>query len=249
MYDAGRMRALRPVACLLLAAGLAAPAFCWTAATRVEMVDDAVKLMPPTLRSVLEKRRDDLRRGMLEPMIEEDALSHRPPSEGGSLPDSVDEAAHQLVLSTSTHVPFRDVARRFGELAHFVADAGFPPAASGASGVGRYADFAAFCESRRPRFPLVFYGHDSPTLARDDFKAFTRSIIDRAHAEDANLARAYAEAAGHDDPTAFDDRSVPFAVASLSYSRSVTDIVQAWLAAWRDCHGDLHGTPYAGAKR
>ncbi len=59
---------MRPLVAVTLGLALAAsvvPAFAWTAATRVVMIDDAVKLMPPSLRSVLEKRRNDLRRGML----------------------------------------------------------------------------------------------------------------------------------------------------------------------------------------
>jgi len=250
LYDARRMRAhfRLVVACFLFCAA-AAPASAWTAATRVVMIDDAIKLMPTTLREVLERRRNDVRRGMLEPMTLEDAPSHRPPWDSGTLPSSVDAAARDLVSGAETRVSFHDVARRFGVLAHFVADAGFPPAAAGASGASRYAHFASLCQTRRERFPLVFYGHDNDALAKNDFKAFTTGVLDRARAEDANLARAYAEAPSWNDPAAFDDRSVPFAIASLSYSRSVTDIVQAWLAAWRLCHGDLGGTPYAAAKR
>jgi hypothetical protein len=213
------------------------------------MIDDAVKLMPPSLRKVLEARVNDVRRGMLEPMTQEDAPSHRPPWDGGALETSVDAAARDLVSGAETRVSFRDVARRFGVLAHFVADAGFPPAAAGAPGAPRYAHFAALCETRRPRFPLVFYGHADDALSRGDFKAFTLEILDRARTEDVNLARAYADAPSWTDAAAFDDRSVPFAIASLSYSHAVTDIVQAWLAAWRNCHGDLAGTPYQGANR
>jgi len=242
------MRSLRPVAAALLVVASASPVFAWTAATRVVMVDDAVKMMPPSLRKVLEKRRNDVRRGMLEPMTLEDSLAHRPPWEDGAIAGSVAAAARDLVSGAQTRVSFHDVARRFGVLAHFVADAGFPPAAAGAAGAPRYAHFAALCETRRPRFPLVFYGHGNDALSQGDFEGFTLQILERARAEDANLARAYAQAPSWTDAAAFDDRSVPFAIASLSYSRSVTDIVQAWLAAWRECHGDLGGTPYQEAK-
>jgi hypothetical protein len=242
------MRAPGTVLVALVSLGFVTNAGAWTAATRVVMIDDAIKLMPPSLRTVLEHRRNDVRRGMLEPMTQEDAAGHRPPWDGGTLPASVDGAARDLVSGSETRVSFHDVARRFGVLAHFVADAGFPPAAAGASGASRYAHVAAFCETRRGRFPLVFYGHDNPALAKSDFKAFTLAVLDRARAEDGNLARAYAAAPSWNDPTAFDDRSVPFAIASLSYSHAVTDIVQAWLAAWTLCHGDVAGTPYVGAK-
>jgi hypothetical protein len=242
------MRATGPAFLAVLLLVSASPALCWTATSRVVMIDDAIKLMPPSLRKVLEKRRDSVVRGMLEPLTREDALSHRPPSENGTIEVSVDAAARDLVAGVTTQVPFRDVARRFGVLAHYVADAGFPPGAAGAAGAPRYAHFGAFCETRRARFPFVFYGHDNPALSRGDFKSFTLAIVERARAEDANLARAYAQAGDANGASEFDDRSIPFAIASLSYSHSVTDIVQAWLAAWRECHGDLGGTPYQGAK-
>jgi hypothetical protein len=242
------MRAHRPALVALILVGSAAPAFSWTASTRIVMVDDAIKMMPPSLRKVLEKRRNDVLRGMLEPLTQEDTLPHRPPWEQGSLAATVDAAARDLVSGVETRVSFHDVARRFGVLAHFVADAGFPPGASGAPGAPRYAHFAALCEGRRARFPLVFYGATNDALSKGDFRTFALTVLERARAEDLTLASAYAQAAGATDGAAFDDRSVPFAIASLSYSHSVTDIVQAWLAAWRECHGDLGGTPYQGAK-
>jgi hypothetical protein len=248
MYDARGMRLERAVLIALLLVGWGTPAHSWTASTRIVMVDDAVKLMPTTLRAVLETRRNDLLRGMLEPLTDEDSPAHRPPWENGTLASAVDTAARDLVSGVESHASFHDIARRFGVLAHFVADAGFPPGASGKPGATRYAHFAALCETRRPRFPLVFYGSGNDALSRADFKAFTLAILERARAEDTTLAEAYEQAAGAKDGAAFDDRSVPFAIASLSYSHSVTDIVQAWLAAWRECNGDFGGTPYQGAK-
>ena len=247
MYDARVMRVMRTALACAAALLAAAPASAWTASTRVQIVDDAIKLMPPTLRGVLEARRDSVCRGMLDPMTREDAPPHRPPWENGTLVGSVEASARDLVDGVDRQVDFRDVARRFGVLAHYVADAAFPPAAAaGGSDDARYAHFGAYVASRRPKFPLVFYGHDNPTLAQGDFRAFATGVLDRSRREDVNLARAYAAAPSWNDPVAFDDRSVPFAVASLSYSRAVTDIVQAWLAVWRQCHGDLSGTPYAG---
>jgi len=242
------MRARGPLFAALVLIASASPAFAWTASTRIVMIDDAIKLMPSSLRSVLEKRRSDVLRGMLEPLTREDTLPHRPPWEGGSIEAAVDAGARDIVAGVATRVSFNDVARRFGVLAHFVADTGFPPGAAGAAGAPRYAHFAALCESRRPKFPFVFYGHDNAALSKGDFKRFALTILERARAEDTTLARAYAQAGNENNAAAFDDRSVPFAIASLSYSRTVTDIVQAWLAVWGQCHGDFGGTPYQGAK-
>jgi hypothetical protein len=177
------------VAALIATAFVGAPARAWTGPTRVRMIDDATKLMPPTLRTVLERRREAVLRGMLLPMTREDDPAHRPPSEGGSLDAAVDAARRELIDAANAHLTFDEIARRFGALAHFVADAGFPPGAGGSSGDRRYAHFAAFCESRRPRIPLVFYGHDNEALARGDFRAFTAGVLSRARAQDTDLAR------------------------------------------------------------
>lgn len=240
------MRVLRVVSLAVIVFAASRSGFAWTAATRVRMVDDALKLMPPSLRQVLEARREALLRGMLTPMTDEDGPAHRPPWDGGSLPASVDSAARALIGASEGRASFGEVALRFGNLAHYVADAGFPPGAAGPSGADRYAHFAAFCQERRGRFPLVFYGHGTVFLAKADDRGFTMAILERARDEDKTLARAYAAAPSWDDGPSFDDRSVPFAMASLAYSHSVTDIVQAWLSAWARCHGDLGGTPYAG---
>ncbi len=43
---------------------------------------------------------------------------------------------------------------------------------------------------------------------------------------------------------ALDERSIPFGIASLSYSRAVSDIVLVWHSLWASVDGDLSGTPY-----
>ena len=231
-----------PVLAALLFLGAAAQA--WQPETRVRMVDEAVRFMPASLRLVLESRREAVLRGMLEPMVAEDGPEHRPPWHQGTLDKQVGLRVEALIDAAEQAEAFDRVARSFGELAHFVADAGFPPVAGGKDGAARYGDFAAFCESRREKFPLVFYGHDDPDLERGDFDAFTLRILREARSEDVDLARAYREAGDPPAPSAFDDRSIPFAIGSLSYSRTVTHIVRAWLAAWGGAHGDLGRTPY-----
>jgi hypothetical protein len=232
---------MRTLAAAALAALVAAPAAAWTPQTRMRMVDDAVRLMPASLRLALDAHREPLLAGMLGPLAQEDAAAHRPPWSGGALDASVAQVAGELAALLGAPADFASVARQFGQLAHYVADAGFPPAAAEAG--ERYAHFATFCESRRERFPLVFYGHRG-ALDGLDWRVMAHEILERARAEDRTLAAAYAAAGSPPDPAAFDDRSVPFAVGSLAYSHTVTDIVRSWLAAWSDAGGDLGRTPY-----
>ncbi len=231
-----------PIAGLVLFAAL--PALAWSPETRIRMADEAVRFMPPTLRSVLETHREQMLRGMLSPLAREDDAEHRPPWAEGTLDAQLEAEVAALLEALGDQPRFAEVARRFGAVAHYVMDAGFPPGASDGDGADRYAHFAEFCESRRERFPLVFYGHEDPALDERDYRGFALVVMRRAREEDKQLARAYAKAARTPSPLWFDDRSVPFAVGSLSYSRSVTDVVRTWLTVWEQAHGDMGRTPY-----
>ena len=231
-----------PIALAALVAG--APALAWTAPTRARIAEEAIRLMPASLRLALERHREDVLRGMLEPMTREDEPDHRPPWDGGTLDAEIAARAEALVRAAESAAPFSRVARAFGGLSHYVADAGFPPGAAGRGGATRWTEFAAFCESRLDKFPLVFYGHEDEDLARGDFRAFALREARRAREEYEHVGRAYASAGPARDPAAFDDRSIPFAVGSLAYSRTVTLVVRAWLAAWKGANGDVGRTPY-----
>jgi hypothetical protein len=208
------------------------------------MTDEAVRFMPASLRLALETNRGPLLRGMLGPQVREDDPEHLPSWSGGSLEQQIDIQARALRELLGQPRSFAEIARGFGVLAHYVMDAGFPPGVSDGDGATRYSHFATFCYDRLEKFPLVFYGHDDPALARGDYRAFAREIAGRARDEDRALARIYAAAGDPPDPAAFDDRSIPFAVGSLCYSRTVNDVVRVWLAVWDEAGGDMGRTPY-----
>jgi len=229
---------------LLSSAVPASDAAAWEAETRLAMTDEAVRFMPTSLRIALERYRKDLLGGALQPLTAEGSAPHRPPWFEGSLDRQVERAAADIVAGVEQAVSFDELARRFGTLAHYVADAGFPPGAAGAGGADHYAHFAQFCESRRERFRLVFLGHGELETGESGFAALTLAALERARHEDGELARAYAKAGTPPDPSHFDDRSVPFAVGSLAYSHSVNDIVRAWLTVWKAAGGDMGRTPY-----
>lgn len=229
----------------LLLAG--SPALAWAPGARVRMVDEATRLMPGSLRLALQHHREALLRGALEPMAGEDGPEHRPASAGGTLEASIAARHLAVVRGLQEGRPFGEVVHALGELAHFLADAEFPPNAE-ASADRRYAFLAEFIESRRARFPLVFYGHDDPELEARDFPGFTRRELTAAARLDGELKAALASAGPDPRPASFDDRSVPFAVGSLAWSRSVTGLVRAWFDAWRRGGGDLARTPYLPAE-
>ena len=230
------------ITCAIIAS--VAPASAWSPRTRLRMVEDARKLMPRALRDVLSRHEREIQRGMLTPMTAEGSPSHLPPRQGGTLDAEIAHRSEQVTAAIDAREPFAVVALRLGELAHFVADAAFPPLAGGTGDEARYAHFSSLVDDGLDKIPLVFYGHGDPMLERGDTAGFARTVLEKAREEDSELARAYEAAGPTPHPSAFDDRSVPFAVASLAYSRTVTRIVHAWLDAWQRAHGDLGRTPY-----
>ena len=234
-----------PVVILLIC--VASQIDAWAPQTRVRMTDEAVRFMPPSLRLALENHRTDLLRGVLNPMKTEDGPEHRVTA-GGTLDGSIAAEAAKLLAMLRERTPFPGIAEQFGRLAHYVYDAGFPPGI-GADGDDRYQHFAEFCEDRRTRFPLVFYGHDNEALAKQDYRAYALEVIERSRQSDRQLAYAYEQYAEHGNTSAFDDRSVPFAVGSLSYSNSVNDVVRVWLTVWEAAPGDMGRTPYRDSSK
>ena len=158
------------------------------------MVDDAMRLMPPSLRLVLERHRAGRGARRSSPSRTRTTAAHLAPDNAGTLDRSVASAADDLVRSIEGAQPFRQIAHRFGLLAHFVAGRRVPAWRRRARrSASRYAHFARFCESRRARFPLVFYGHDDPDLAHGDFEAFARAVSSRGRAARTKRSpRAYA---------------------------------------------------------
>ena len=213
----------------------------------MRIVDESVRFMPPSLRLALENRRETMMRGMLVPLVEGPAAERRPPWRDGELDAATARASRHLVATVQGDGTFDDIARAFGELALLVTEASWPPAMAEAADLPRRDHFAEFCQDRLERFPLVFYGHDDDELSRGNFAGFSRRLMEQARREDGNLAAAYGRAGTPPDPSHFDDRSIPFAVGSLAYSRSVTYLVRAWLTAWEMAGGDVAGVPYRTA--
>jgi hypothetical protein len=130
--------------------------------------------------------------------------------------------------------PMADVIQRLGVLAHLVADANNPFHV--ANDAPRHSetrnDFETYFERRLVKFPTVFYGLD-PAFRLNRY-------LDRTFARSAKfypLMRGEYARGGH--AAVFDDRSTAFGVASISYSRAVTDLVNIYYYIWKEAGGDV----------
>ena len=213
------------------------------------MLFQATGMMPDGLRRILERNRRSLRDGMRAAR----AAAEKAPLDHRQAPAALEGTAARLAASTARitdlldkHAPMRHVARELGAAAHWVADLSNPfrgvPAGAEEDAYGRR--FATYVEAKLPRLRVVFEGYTDPLLEAGEIEAFGRHLADQSRSYLDDLLGAFRRFDEDGEVAAFDERSVPFGVAALSYSRTVTDTARIWLAAWRAAHGDLAGLPY-----
>ena len=203
--------------------------------------------MPPSLRRVLWRNEAYLLKGVfglegeMASALARDGLA-------GSLSQETARAVDRRVEGVAAQVndlrPFREIAVELGKLLRIAADLA-DPTVVGASDphLARVSgEFHRFVTLHLDEFPLVYDwslpstlrgGVSVPTLLRQVSSASRASVPDLAAAfwKDGRLVPA----------TAFDYRSVPYAKASLGYSRGVTAASYLWLAAWERANGDFTG--------
>ena len=220
----------------------------WTAAAEEQALLQATAMMPDGLRRILQRNRRSLRDGMRDAR----AAAARTPLDHRQGPAALEGTAARLAASTGRitdlldrRAPMRQVARELGAAAHWVADLSNPfrgvPAGAAEDVYG--PRFAIYIEEKLPRLRVVFEGYSDPLLEAGDVEAFGRHLADQSRSYLDDLLGAYRRF-DNGERAAFDERSVPFGVAALTYSRTVTDTARIWLAAWRAAHGDLAGLPY-----
>ena len=242
------MRVMTSLGALLLLVSLqSTPAGAWTDATRRRMVDDAIRMTPPSLATVLERYRTDLMLGMIDPLRGETGEEHRQHTTGGygSAADRIALYSKQAVTIIGQPHRLRLAVYALGSVAHYVADVNFPLNCT-SGGVGDpvfYGNYARYAEKMMPHFPVVLDRNPSAELAKNRLDAFGRAAALRSSQFVSPIQAAYTEDGRPRSAAHFDEKSVPFGIASLSYSQSVNDIARVWAYLWRRAGGDSAGQP------
>jgi hypothetical protein len=104
-------------------------------------------------------------------------------------------------------------------------------------------DFAIYTEKNIEKFPWVFDGHEHEMLEASNLRNYIYQIASQASAKYPRLGEAYFPNGILVSSDTFDPRSLPFGIASLSYSHSITNTVQVWFHTWKESHGDITYTP------
>jgi hypothetical protein len=230
------------------------PAVAWTGPIRDRAALEASRMMPASLRLLLERHRDDLLAGVRQPSDHERSPMHTlledqaAPSAASALRDATMGAIGLL----DQQAPFSEVVRQLGVVAHAVGDLNDPAQVSDADPreASWRSDYAAYVESNLGTYPLVFHGWESPPLD-DASRPVEQRLLDFGAATAGRARRYYRHVSAAYDPAnknplavRFDIRSLPYGIGSLSWSNIVTDTARVWLFVWKQAHGDLHGTPW-----
>lgn len=211
----------------------------WTRVSDERIAKKAASLAPPDLRMLIEKFESDYKAGLIRAQGDEGSDAHHyfVLSRQGRLREAIERETQGAIQMVRRGDPLHDVVERLGGLAHLVADANNPfhVANDAPHHSVAHNDFETYFERRLPKFPTVFYG-----LERD-FRL--SSFLDKAFTRSAKfyplLRDEYVRGGRIRTSAEFDDRSTAFGVASVSYSRAVTDLVNLYYYIWKEAGGDV----------
>lgn len=230
---------MRRLLAIVLFSVAALPAAAWTRASDQRIAMKAAALAPADLRMLLEKYESDYKLGLERAQADEGSDSHHyfALSRSGKLRERIERETQAAISDVRGGKPMSDVVQRLGGLAHWVADANNPfhISASDPRLSASHDDYEQYFERRLAKFPTVFYG------LVDHFTV--SSMLERTFARSAKfyplLGEEYFRSGTRRSSSEFDDRSTAFGIASVSYSRAVTDLVNLYYFIWREAGGDV----------
>lgn len=192
---------------------------------------------------LIDRFESDYKAGLARAQADEGSAGHRyfVLSRSGLLRERIERETAGIIVMVKTGKPMSSVVERMGMLAHYVADANNPfhIANDEPRLEPSHDDFEQYFERRLARFPTVFYGLDL------DFTLST--YLDRTFARTAHfyplLDEEYFRFGTRRNSLEFDDKSTAFGVASICYSRAVTDLVNLYYYIWQRAGGDVRSAP------
>jgi len=211
----------------------------WTRASDERIAKKSAALAPPDLRQLIERFEVDYKAGLARAQAEEASDPHHyfVLSREGQLRARIEKETRGTIEAIRKGDPMNDVVERLGGLVHLVADANNPfhVANDDARLAASHNDYEQYFERRLAKFPTVFYGLDPQfTLSRYLDKTFARSAKFYPL-----IAEEYFRTGTRRSSAQFDDRSTAFGVASICYSRAVTDLVNLYYFIWKEAGGDV----------
>lgn len=213
-------------------------AHAWTPASEERIARKSAALAPPDLRLLLDRFEGDYKEGLRRAQSEE-GTGHRYlfASRQGALRQRIERETTGAIAAIRKGEPMADVVARLGVIVHLVGDANNPfhVANHDARLASSQADFERYFERRLLKFPTVFYGLDR----RFRLGPYLDATLARSARFYPLLGEEYFRSGSRRTSESFDDRSTAFGVASISYSRAVSDVVNIYYYIWKEAGGDV----------
>ena len=211
----------------------------WTRASDERIAKKSAALAPPDLRLLIERFESDYKAGLSRAQAEEATDKHHffVLSREGQLRQRIERETRATIDAIRKGDSMSLVVDRLGTLAHLVADANNPfhVANDDPRLAASHNDYEQYFERRLAKFPTVFYGLD-PQFKLNTYldKTFTRTAKFYPL-----MSEEYFRGGEQRSSRDFDDRSTAFGVASVCYSRAVTDLVNLYYYIWKEAGGDV----------
>jgi hypothetical protein len=227
----------------LILLGCAASASAWTVASDARIAAKAAQLAPNDLRKLIERFEARYNDGLERAAADEGTDAHRylVLSRNGQLRDRIERQTGSIIAMIRSGKPMSDVVFNLGVLTHYVSDANNPfHVAEDDPNLAVWRnDYEQYFESRMPKFPTVFYGLE-PNFR---LSSYLDRTFDRTAGFYPLIDEEYFRFGEQHDSSEFDDRSTAFGVASVCYSRAVTDTVNLYFYIWSRAGGDVRAAP------
>jgi hypothetical protein len=224
------------------------PVFPWSQKTQQTIAVHAISMMPPALRSILEMNKNFLAEGAVAPFHWRNVENHFQHADGsyGTAARKGEDEAEKAVQMIRTKEALDQIAFQFGVVAHYVADVNHPLHTSDADEMEYlfYDEFNKLIASRHDKFRLVFYGYTLPLAKNPGIRAYLTAAAERTNRHYFPLGKAFVQKGKLVRAVKFDERSIPFGIASISYSHAVTDVANVWLTIWARSGKTIDFTPY-----
>jgi hypothetical protein len=227
-----------------IAAPLATPLHAWSERSTERIARKGSELAPPDMKLLIDKFSSDFRRGLAEAASDPSTKARHTyvvASGRGSLPRELQNEVRTAIAMVKGRQPMSAFVEKLGVIAHLVSDANNPfnVANSEVRLLSSRSDYEGYFERKVTKFPTVFYGLD-PQFQLD---AYLDASMKRTAALYPLLSEEYFRGGQRRSSSEFDDRSTAFGIASVCYSRAVTDLVNIYYHIWKEAGGDVRTAP------
>jgi len=212
----------------------------WSPPTYRAICLDALKLMPPSLRNIFQIHQQKLLQGLQLKPPQSDQMSHL-----------ITRQVNRIVSMINRKEKFAIICFQFGHLCRLASDINNPLfiASQDPEENLYYNNFIILTERNLQNFVLTFDGYESNLLQKNRLNQFIKITLAQTE-ELYPYFRQFMLLNGHPlEVSTLTPRSIPFALSSLCYCRSVGTTANLWLHSWKRANGDLTETPFYSNKK